>query len=81
LKELGFSPNGREVGKINKKVAGRDNRAALTSLLHTAVNEHIGIASRSRKNPGADDNEDALSALDMLADRIRDSLKGGAEDA
>jgi hypothetical protein len=81
LKDLGFTLNGREVGKINKKVAGRDNRAAVTSLLNTAINEHLGIASGARKNPGADDNEDALAALDMLGDRIRDSLKGRPEDA
>jgi excisionase family DNA binding protein len=81
LKELGFSPNGREVGKINRRVGGRDNRAALTSLLHTAVNEHMGIASGSRKTTAVDDNEDAMAALDMLGDRIRDSLRGGAEDA
>ncbi len=75
LKDLGLSPVGREVGKIDKKVAGRDNRAAVTSLLNTAINQHLGIASRSRSNPGADDNEEALAALDMLGDQIRDSLK------
>jgi hypothetical protein len=82
LKELGLSLNGREVGRINKKVAGQNNRAAVTKLLNVAINEHLGIASRSRKKPEADDNEDALAALDMLGDQIRDSLKGEpAEDA
>jgi hypothetical protein len=80
LKDLSLSPNGREVGKINKKVAGRNNRAAVTDLLATAINEHLGIASGSRRNPGADDNEDALAALDMLGDQIRDSLKRGIEE-
>jgi hypothetical protein len=70
------------VGRINKKVAGQNNRAAVTKLLNVAINEHLGIASRSRKKPEADDNEDALAALDMLGDQIRDSLKGEpAEDA
>jgi DNA repair protein RadD len=82
LKELGLSPNRREVGKINKKVGGQSNRAAVTKLLNTAINTHLGIASGSRRNPGADDNEDALAALDMLGDQVRDSLKGEpAEDA
>jgi hypothetical protein len=82
LKDLGLSLNGREVGKIDKRVASRSNRAAVTQLLNTAINEHLGIASGSRRNPGADDNEDALAALDMLGDRVRDSLKGRpAEDA
>ena len=69
------------MGNRNKKVAGRDNRAAVTVLLNKAVNEHLGIASGSRKNPGADDNEDALAALDVLGDQVRDSLKGGPDDA
>jgi DNA repair protein RadD len=44
LKDLGLAPNGREVGKRNKKVAGRDNRAAVSDLLNKAINEHLGIA-------------------------------------
>ncbi|MER8700359.1 DEAD/DEAH box helicase family protein [Mesorhizobium sp. M1273] len=75
LKDLGYTIAGREVGKAIKTVAGRDNRAAVASLLHTAVNEHLGIASGSRKEPGADDNEDALAALDMLGDQVRDAIR------
>jgi hypothetical protein len=81
LKNLKLSPNGREVAKRDKTVAGRDNRAAVTSLLNKAINEHLGIKSGSRKAPDADDNEDALAALDMLGDRVRDSLKGKGDDA
>jgi DNA repair protein RadD len=76
LKDLGLSPAGRDVGNRNKTVAGRDNRAAVTSLLNKAINEHLGISSGSRRNPGAVENEDTLSALDMLGDKIRDALKG-----
>jgi DNA repair protein RadD len=70
-----------EVGNREKTVAGRDNRAAVTSLLNKAINEHLGISSGSRKAPDATDNEDALSALDMLGDKIRDSLKGKSSHA
>jgi hypothetical protein len=80
LKDLGLSLNGREVGKIDKSVAGQNNRAAVTKLLNKAINERLGIASGSRRNPGADDNEDALVAMDMLGDRVRDSLKGRSGD-
>lgn len=75
LKDLKLSPNGREVGKREKTVAGRDNRAAVTSLLNRAVNEHLGIKPGSRKAPDADANEDTLAALDILGDRVRDSLR------
>ena len=81
LKDLGLTLGGREVGKINTKVAGRDNRAAVTSLLNTAINEHLGIVSGNRRSPRADDNEDALAALDILGDQVRDSLKRGDADA
>jgi DNA repair protein RadD len=81
LKDLKLSPNGRQVGQRDKTVAGRDNRAAVTSLLNRAINEHLGIATGSRKSPDAGDNEDALAALDMLGDMVRDSLKGENDDA
>jgi DNA repair protein RadD len=81
LKDLALSPNGRQVGKRDKSVAGRDNRAAVTSLLNKAINEHLGIATKSRQSTDAGDNEDALAALDMLGDRVRDSLKGDDDDA
>ena len=81
LKDLKLSPSGREVGKRDKTVAGRDNRAALMSLLNKAINEHLGIKSGSRKSPGAGDNEDALADLDKLGDRVRDSLKEKSDNA
>ncbi len=81
LKDLKLSPSGREVGKRDKTVAGRDNRAAVTSLLNKAINEHLGIKSKSRKAPDADDNEGALAALDTLGDGVRDSLRGNSDDA
>ncbi|MHC2623887.1 DNA repair protein RadD [Bradyrhizobium huanghuaihaiense] len=81
LKDLKLSPNGRQVGQRDKTVAGRDNRAAVTSLLNKAINEHLGIAAGSRRSPDADDNENALAALDMLGDMVRDSLKGENDDA
>ena len=76
LKDLKLSPAGREVGQRDKTVAGRDNRAAVTSLLNKAINEHLGIKSGSRKAPDAGDNEDALAVLDTLGDNVRDGLKG-----
>jgi DNA repair protein RadD len=79
LKDLGLTPTGWEVSRRNKKVAGRDNRAAVTVLINKAINEHLGIASGSRKNPDADDNEHALAALDVLGDQVRDSLRGSPE--
>jgi len=77
LKDLGLSPAGREVGKAIKSVAGRDNRAAVTAMMHSAVNDHLGIKSGQRKNPNADQNEDALAALDAIGDQVRSAIKRG----
>ena len=81
IKDLKLSPAGREIGQRDKSVAGRDNRAAVTSLMNKAINEHLGVKSGSRQNPDADDNEDAFAALDILGDRVRDSLRGKGGDA
>ena len=81
LKDLKLTISGRDVGKRNKTVAGRDNRAAVTALLNKEINEHLGITSGSRQKTTAPDNEESLAALDMLGDRVRDSLRKGAEDA
>jgi hypothetical protein len=77
LKDLGLSPAGREVGKAIKSVAGRDNRAAVTAMMHSAVNDHLGIKSGQRKNPNADQNEDALAALDAIGDQVRSAIERG----
>jgi excisionase family DNA binding protein len=81
LKDLKLGLNGYEIGRRLKKVAGRNNLAAVTSLVAAAVNEHIGIPARSRQTLSAEQIEDALAALDMIGDRVRDSLKPEADDA
>jgi DNA repair protein RadD len=77
LKDLGLSPVGREVGKAVKSVAGRDNRAAVTSMMNAAINDHLGIKAGQRKEPNADQHEDALAALDTIGDQVRDTIKKG----
>lgn len=81
LKDLALGLNGYEIGKRIKKVAGRNNLAAATSLLSAAVNEHVGIPPRSRQTLSAEQIEDALAALDTIGDRVRDVLRAEADDA
>jgi hypothetical protein len=81
LKDLALSLSGREVGKRTKKVAGRDNLSATIILLTDEVNRHLGILSGKRQTLSAEQNEEALAALDMLGDRVRDSLKPGGDNA
>jgi excisionase family DNA binding protein len=77
LRDLGLSPMGRDVGRIVKGVAGRDNRSALTELLSRRVNEQLGIDSGRRGEISADQAEAALAALDSIGDRVREELRKG----
>ena len=81
LKDLGLGLSGREVGKRTKKVAGRDNLSATIILLTDEVNRHLGIPSGKRQTLSAEQNEEALAALDTLGDRVGDFLRPEADNA
>jgi len=75
MTELKFSGAGREVGAAIKSVRGQPNRLALIELMNRAINSHLGIGKGERDKISADQAEDALAALDMLGDTIRDQIK------
>lgn len=77
LQDLGLSPIGREVGKAVKTVAGRDNRAATTELMHRHVNEFLGIDKKKRATMSGDQAEKALAALDTIGDQVRRIIQAG----
>lgn len=74
LSDLGYSGPGREVGSAITSVQGQSNRTAIIQLMNKRVNEHLGITSNMRSTISADQAEDALAALDMLGDQIRDEI-------
>ena len=74
LDDLGLSGAGREVGKAITSVRGQANRAAMIELMNRRVNEHLHIASNKRSTISADQAEDALAALDMIGDQVRDEI-------
>jgi len=75
LKDLGYSPLGREVGLLAKGVGGRDNLRAIIVLMANAVNEHLGIGSDERGDLTVEQAEDALKNLDAIGDGVRDSIR------
>jgi len=75
LQELGFSSVGREIGQAIKQVRGQANRSAIIELMNKKINQHLGIGTKARGSISADQAEDALAALDMLGDEIRDEIK------
>jgi DNA repair protein RadD len=74
LKDLGISRPGRDISKAlgGPPVA---NVQRVTVLLNKEINEFAGIRTKSRKQLSADQAEDALEALDMLGDHVRDQLR------
>lgn len=76
LNDLGYSLIGREVGKLNSTVAGRDNKTAIIEIMARAVNSYLNIDSNQRGDISADQAEDALAKLDEIGDEVREALKG-----
>jgi len=85
LGDLGLSGAGRQVGQAIKSVRGQPNRAAMIELMNRRVNGHLGISSKQRSKISADQAEDALAALDMIGDQVRDEIRdqlhGYAQDS
>jgi DNA repair protein RadD len=77
LQDLGLSPAGREVGRAVKTVSGRANLQAAIELMNRRVNDHLAIERASRGEISADQAEEALAALDMIGDRVRDEISAG----
>ena len=77
LAELGLNAQGRQVGNAIKSVCGQANRPAIIKLMSNRVNQHIGITSKQRSEISADQAEDALAALDLIGDQVRDEIKAG----
>jgi superfamily II DNA or RNA helicase len=81
VKDLGFAPGGREVGRVDKSVAGRPNRVAVIELLNRRVNAFVGIEKGERAEMTKDQAEKALKALDRLGDEVRDEIDRGRKKA
>jgi DNA repair protein RadD len=75
LSELQIGGAGREVGSAIKSVRGQPNRMALIELMNRRINVHLKIDSGERNKISADQAEDALAALDMIGDSIRDEVR------
>jgi ribosome-associated translation inhibitor RaiA len=70
-----MSGAGRDVGAAIKSVRGQPNRTALIELMNRNINVHLKIGAGERKIISADQAEDALAALDMIGDQIRDEIR------
>lgn len=80
LKDLGYSVVGRDVASQIREVGGRDNLRATITLVATAVNEYLGIGNQERSKISVEQAEDALSNLDAIGDRVRQSIRQHGEE-
>jgi hypothetical protein len=83
LKDLHLSLPGREVGRVMPRMGTLNNRTAVTQLLNREINGFLNITSGQRNALTAAQTESAFSELDILADKVRDSIsaKLGGEHA
>lgn len=79
LKDLGYSPVGRNISSRIRSVGNRDNLRAAILLMASAVNDYLRIGNQERSNISVEQAEDALAKLDDIGDHVRDSIreKGG----
>lgn len=80
LKDLGLSRPGRDVAKAMPGARGSANVAAITVLLNKAINESLGIGSKSRGELTAAQTATALEQLDTLGDQVRDRIRDALEE-
>jgi hypothetical protein len=59
---------------------GSANVAAITVLLNKAINESLGIGSKSRGELTAAQTATALEQLDTLGDQVRDRIRDALEE-
>lgn len=72
--EAGLSPGGKRLA-VAAGVRANSDLQAVIQLVHTAVNEHLGISSRSRRGLTLAEIDKALGALEAIGDQVRDDIK------
>jgi hypothetical protein len=63
------------VGRVVSEVRGKPNRDAISRLLNHKINAYLGIGRGKRKDPSADQMEQAFNNLDVIGDEVRDRIK------
>ncbi len=75
LRDADVSREGRNVSKVLNVRPPMANVQAVTQLLNRRINASVGIDSKSRNALTADEAEEALGRLDLLADELVEEIK------
>jgi DNA repair protein RadD len=74
IEALGERPGGRRIAALGGTGAA-NNLGAVIALMHSAVNEYIGIESNARRDQDTEALERGILALDDIADQVEADLR------
>ncbi len=76
LEALGESPSGRRIAALGGDAGGaHNNLGAVIQMMHSTVNDHIGIESNERRDQSIEALENGIAALDDIADQVEANLR------
>lgn len=74
IEALGERPGGRRIAALGGTGAA-NNLGAVIAMMHSAVNEHLGIESNARRDQDTEALERGILALDDIADKVEADLR------
>jgi hypothetical protein len=75
LKDLKLAPRGPEIARLIPEVKGTPNLVAAIRLMHSAINERLGIGKGKRGEATTKQTEMAMEDLDAIGDHVRERIK------
>jgi superfamily II DNA or RNA helicase len=74
IEALGERPGGRRIAALGGTGAA-NNLGTVIAMMHSAVNEHLGIESNARRDQDTEALERGILALDDIADQVEADLR------
>jgi DNA repair protein RadD len=75
LRDLSLAPAAFDIAKALPDAKGTNNRVALIRLIHTAIDERMGIEKGQRNTPSAKEAEATMDELDAIGDAVRSRVQ------
>jgi superfamily II DNA or RNA helicase len=76
LEALGESPSGRRIAALGGDAGGaHNNLGAVIKMMHSAVNEHLGIDSNERRDQSIEALERGIASIDAIADEVESNIR------
>jgi hypothetical protein len=75
LRELKLAPKGADVSRLIPEARGSANLVAIIRLIHSEIDNRIGIEKGKRSETTADDAETTMAELDEIGDTVRERIR------